>query len=207
MPIYEYVSKSEYQPVKNKLIKLINLVQDELRDKFTFSFHFIGSSSRNMVTRYKGTNVGYDFDCNLYPNDKDEEYNADELKHLFMGAFNRICRRFGYDYCEDSTRVFTIKVKDRYHSQILYSCDFAIVYDCEDGRQQYIRFNKSQNSYYWEFQPDGFGLDDKIDEIKRLGRWDQLRNEYLYLKNSNDNPDRRSRSMFAEAVNNIYNQL
>ena len=90
MPIYEYVSKSEYQPVKNKLIKLINLVQDELRDKFTFSFHFIGSSSRNMVTRYKGTNVGYDFDCNLYPNDKDEEYNAAELKHLFMEAFNAL---------------------------------------------------------------------------------------------------------------------
>ena len=123
-----------------------------------------------------------------------------------MNAFNRVCCRFGYDYCEDSTRVFTIKVKDRFHSQIMYSCDFAIVYDCEDGRQQYIRFNKAQNSYYWEYQPDGYDLDDKIDDIKRLGYWNELRDEYLYLKNNNDNPDRRSRSMFAEAVNNIYNQ-
>lgn len=35
MKDFEYVTKKEYLPVKNELIELINLVQDEVRDKFT----------------------------------------------------------------------------------------------------------------------------------------------------------------------------
>ena len=43
---FEYVSPQKYKPVKKELIKLINLVQDEVREYFTFDFRFIGSSSR-----------------------------------------------------------------------------------------------------------------------------------------------------------------
>lgn len=46
---FEYVSKSKYMPVKKELIKIINQVQDELREQFTFDYKFIGSSSRNML--------------------------------------------------------------------------------------------------------------------------------------------------------------
>ena len=46
MSNFYYVSKKEYQPVKNDLIELINLVQDEVRDYFTFRFDFIGIPGR-----------------------------------------------------------------------------------------------------------------------------------------------------------------
>ena len=62
---FEYISKSKYMPVKKELIKIINQVQDELREQFTFDYKFIGSSSRNMITYDPKTNKGYDFDINI----------------------------------------------------------------------------------------------------------------------------------------------
>lgn len=47
---FEYVTKAEYISVKKSLINLINKVQDEIRDQFTFRYDFIGSASRNMIT-------------------------------------------------------------------------------------------------------------------------------------------------------------
>ena len=56
-------------------------------------------------------------------------FDAEKIKNILMCAFNKYARKYGYDFCEDSTRVFTIKVKDRKNSRIRYSCDFAIVND------------------------------------------------------------------------------
>ena len=62
---YEYVSKKQAAPYKAELIEIINKVQDEVRDDFTFQFTFIGSSSRNMITFDPTTNIGFDFDVNI----------------------------------------------------------------------------------------------------------------------------------------------
>lgn len=53
MSNFKYVPKKEYLPVKKELINLINLVQNEVREYFTFSFEFIGSASRNMILAMK----------------------------------------------------------------------------------------------------------------------------------------------------------
>ena len=53
---YEYVSKKQAAPYKAELIEIINKMQDEVRDDFTFQFTFIGSSSRNMITFDSTTN-------------------------------------------------------------------------------------------------------------------------------------------------------
>lgn len=85
--------------------------------------------------------------------------------------------------------------------------DFAIVFDCPDGRQQYIRFNKNQNSYSWEYQPKGFYLlDEKVSKIKKAGLWQEVRDLYLYKKCSNEDQNKKSRSIFAETVNEIFNK-
>lgn len=64
---FEYVSKKEAAPAKNELIEIINEVQDILRNKdISFQFQFIGSSSRNMITCDRKSNIGYD----LYLNHK-----------------------------------------------------------------------------------------------------------------------------------------
>ena len=204
---FQYVTKKESKPVKENLEKIIHEVQNLVRDQFTFSYRFVGSSSRNMITHDCKSNIGYDFDVNISPNDENEDFTAQEIKSILINALNRVVKKYGYDYCENSTRVITIKFKDTVHSKIVHSCDFAIVYDCEDGQQQYIRFNKSHNSYTWEYQDKGFyQLDERIDWIKHAHLWNELKSTYLSKKNRNTDSHKHSRSIFAETVNELYNQ-
>ena len=209
MKEFEYVSKKEYQPVKNELIELIKLVQDEVRDYFTFRFDFIGSVSRNMVTREVNGNVGYDFDVNIRINDDENKYNAAEIKNILMDGFDKHSKKFKYDYSEDNKRVLTIKVKDKKNSKILHSCDFAVVndYTDDDGYecQEYIHHYKSTNTYQWQDQPDGFYLlPEKIEWIKANGYWQEVRDSYLDRKNRNTDPNKKSRSIFAETVAAVF---
>lgn len=200
---FHYVTKKEAAPVKTDLIDLIHEVQNIVRDKFTFQFEFVGSASRNMITYDTKSNVGYDFDVNLEVNDDDENYTPKQIRTIIRDAIDEVAPNHGYDYCEDSTRVLTIKQKDYKHSKILHSCDFAIVFNGEDG-QQYIRFNKVTNRYTWEYQGKGFEtLPDKIEWLKESNLWEDLKDYYLEKKNENDNPDKHSRSIFAESVNEM----
>lgn len=203
-----YVPQEEVKPERNKIEELLHLVQDDIRDEyFTFSFDFIGSYSRNMVTRDLNSNIGFDLDVNIYPNDKDENYSAEEIKHILMNSFNKFVYRFGYSYCNDSTSVITIKAANHCLSRIEHSCDFAIVYKCNDGNQQYIRFNKEQQYYSWENRGKGFiDQENRIKWLKKKKLWNDVRDLYLYKKDANNNPDKHSRSLFAETINELCGQ-
>lgn len=201
---FQYVSRNEIAPMKNQAIELIGLVQDEIRNHFTFQYKFIGSVERNMVTWDVKSNVGYDFDVNIMVNDDNEEYSAKEIKHIFMNAFNKYVHKYRYDFCEDSTRVFTIKLKDRNNSRILHSCDFAIVNNYGDNQQEYIRFNKKLNTYAWVEQSDGFYLlPEKIEFCKANSLWAEVREEYLENKNCNTDKNKKSRSIFADTIHQV----
>ena len=207
---FEYVPTQEWEPVRDELFEIIHRLQDEVRDKFTFQYHFVGSSKRKMITRDRNSNTGFDFDVDIEVNDPDENYSAEEIRNILRKGLDRVISPYGYsfggyDYAEDSTRVLTIKVKDRANSRILHSCDFCIINECGDGRQQYIRYNKKQNSYSWEYQPKGYlELPTKIEWVKKHGLWQQVRDYYLYKKNINDNPNKHSRSILAETVHEIW---
>lgn len=201
---YEYVTKKEALLVKKELIKIINQVQNTVRDYFTFNFYFIGSSSRNMITQDTKSNIGFDFDVNIEVNDDEENYSAEEIRGIIKLALDNVVIKYGYSYAEDSTRVLTIKFKDQMHSKIIHSCDFAIVHNLNNGDQQYIRFNKAQRSYTWEHQPKGFvNLKAKVNWLKENGYWQELRSYYLKTKNINNNPNKHSRSLYVEAINEI----
>lgn len=202
---FQYVTKAEAKPVKDELYEIIHEVQDIVRDDFTFRYKLIGSASRNMITRDLKSNIGFDFDFDLEINDDEENYTPAEIRHIIKDAIDQVAPRYGYKYCEDSTRVLTIKKVNTVTSRILHSCDFAIVYNCEDGRQQYIRFNKKNNNYTWEYQGKGFkNLEKKIIWLKRNGYWGELQDYYIQKKNHNNNPDKHSRSIFAESINELY---
>ena len=205
---FQYVTKKQLSPVKQDLIQIINSVQDQVCKDFTFQFYFVGSVERNMVTYDVKSNVGFDFDVDIYVNDDECRLSAKEIKTKIRFAFDRAAPSFGYDYAEDSTRVITIKFKDREISKILHSCDFAIVNNYIDGngneRQKYIHFNKKQNKYSWEEQPQGFYLlDEKADWIKNNEYWQEMRDLYLGKKNRNNDQHKHSRSIYAETIHQI----
>lgn len=202
---FQYVTRKQLSPVKKDLIQIINAVQSLIRKDFTFQYHFVGSSSRNMVTYDADTNIGYDFDVNIQVNSTSENLAAKEIKMKIKNALDKVAIHFGYDYAEDSTRVLTIKFKDKANSRIVHSCDFAIVNDYidEDGYegQEYIHFNKKQNKYFWEEQPKGYYLlEEKTDWIKENAHWQEVRILYLDKKNRNNDQNKHSRSIYAETI-------
>lgn len=202
---FVYVTKASAKPIKNELIQIIHEVQNIVRPNFTFQFKTVGSSNMNMITFDRKSNIGFDFDFDLEINDDEEEYSAIEIRHIIKNAIDQVAPRYGYNYCEDSTRVLTIKKVNTFTSRILHSCDFAIVYNCADGRQQYIRFNKYHNNYTWEYQGNGFkNLEKKISWLKANDYWVELQDYYIDKKNRNNNPDKHSRSILAESINEMY---
>lgn len=201
---FQYVAKKELKPAKKQLMELIHKVQDEVRDSFTFQYKFVGSVQRNMVTWDVKSNVGFDFDVNIIVNDYDGDFDAKNIKKILVRAFNNHAWKYGYDFCEDSTRVFTIKVKDRKNSRIRYSCDFAIVNDYGNNQQEYIRYNKKRNNYTWEEQTKGFYcLPEKIKFCKDNQLWQEVREIYLDKKNYNTDSNKKSRSIFAETIHEV----
>jgi len=209
---YEYVPKEDWRPVQDELLAIIHKLQNEVREYFTFQYQFVGSSSRNMITRDPYNNIGFDFDINIEVNDPDEDYSAMEIREILRKGLDKITNPYGfpvfrYDYAENSTRVLTIKVKDRRNSRVKHSCDFCIINKCSDGRQQYIRYNKSHNSFSWEYQPKGYqNLPDKIKWIKEHNLWQDVRERYLHNKNTNTDLNKHSRTIFAETINEIWQQ-
>lgn len=180
---FVYVTKASAKPVRDELIQIIHQVQDIVRPYFTFQFKPVGSSSMNMITFDRKSNIGFDFDFDLSINDDDEDYTPTEIRNIIRNAIDQVTPKYGYKHCEDSTGVLTIKKVNTFTSTILHSCDFALVYNCRDGRKQYIRYNKKQNNYTWEYQGNSY--------------------KNLNSKITYNNPDKHSRSLLAESINEM----
>ena len=100
---------------------------------------------------------------------------------------------------------------DKANSKIEHSCDFAIIYYDEDEvRNGYycLKNLKAQKRYDFEFRNLSSNIDEKLSEILEYqDGWNAIRDEYLKLKNHNQDCNKHSFSLYLEAVNNIYNQL
>ena len=205
---FEYVSRKQAAPVKKELIEIIHAVQNNLRDKFTFRYDFVGSASRNMITQDVKSNIGFDFDINIEVNDDEQRYSPKQIREMLKKAFDRVAPKYGYSPAEQSTRVLTIKVKDKEHSKILHSCDIAVVnnYIDDDGYecQEYIHFDKKSNKYLWEERSAGYyQLFEKETFIKKNIPRKILRDLYLQKKNTNKGPYKKSRTIYAETVHEV----
>lgn len=212
--MYEYVKKSEYAPVRKELEQIINRVQVYMRKNYglTFQFRLIGSGQRHLITRIKGGNKGYDFDYNLIlsPPGDGYRYIAKVIKDEFMTALKTALQGTKYSFPRDSTSSITVKVVDKGKKKIEHSCDFAIIYygnnDGIDG-YYYLRNNKPQQSYQFVFRTPNSDIDEKVREIIEDGGWSSIKEEYLLLKDINEGNKKPSFSLYAEAVNNVYNKM
>ena len=212
--MYEYVKKSEYAPVRKELEQIIKRTQIEMRKNYglKFQFHLIGSGKRHLITRIRGGNKGYVFDYNLIlsPPNRDYCYNAKIIKQNFITALKTALQGTKYSFPKDSTSSITIKVFDKGKEKIKYSCDFAIIYYGRNGNNEgyyYLKNNKTQQSYQFVFRTLSSDIDEKVHDIIEDNGWSYIKEEYLYLKNINEGNKKHSFSLYAEAVNNVYNQM
>ncbi|MBR3885115.1 MAG: hypothetical protein IKJ33_01430 [Clostridia bacterium] len=229
---YEYVSKKEISLARDEIKKIIHQVQDYLRKEgiLTFQYYLVGSASnkRHLVTRLKNGNKGFDLDYNIIIQKIADEYDdAESIKKILMKTFDMF-KLEKYTNCKDSTSVFTIKNIDTKTNSIKYSFDFAIVEYYEEEienpnfdedyddpteeyiiveRQKYIKNDKFRHQYIWNLRPIADDHRYKVQWIKENGLWNNVHNRYLENKNSNTDPNKKSRTMYYETVNEIYNNF
>lgn len=207
--MFEYVPKSEYQPFKLEVDKILKSIQKDLKenDILTFQFNLIGSAKRKLITRIKNGSKGFDLDYNIdvqkILNDKYE--NPKLLKQTFIKLFDDYFDD-SYEYAEDSTSVITIKKLNKARNKILFSVDFAIVnyYEDEEGdeRQQYVRFDKISNTYSWVLRKVATNHRYVEDLIKENNMWEVVKD--LYLENKNKEPYKKSRIVYYQTIDTIF---
>lgn len=210
MSKYEYVSKNEYRPVREELEDIIRRAQKILkkRTKITFQFELIGSGAKHLITRIKGGNKGFDFDYNIIVNyDEGRMWKAEYARREFTKALDEAIKGTRYDHPQNSQVAITIKVKDTKKSKILHSCDFAVVYypDEYSDEHKFARLNTSNNQCTWETRKYTKDYHYKLDWLKENvnGYWDIIKNEYIKLKDNNNDPNKHSFQLFYETVNNV----
>ncbi len=219
--MYEYVTKKEYQPVREGLERIIKDVQNIVRDTFTFQFKLVGSGKKHLITRIKDGNQGYDFDYNIVLNrckEKNKIWRANFARNTIKNAFENAIKNTKYNKVSDTKSGFTIKVVDRMNSKIIHSCDFSVIYypeadddgeKNESGFYKYAMLNKSNSNITWEIRNNSKNYNYKLKWLQNgVGNyWDKIKTEYLTVKNSNKDINKHSFQLYLEAVCNVYNQF
>lgn len=202
---YDYVTIKEAKPARDNLEKLLKDLHNDLKEYFTFIHKPIGSSSRNMITKDIKGNTGYDFDIDIIPQKLKNGCTTKDIRNKFFNSLKKYRSKYGYSKIENSTSVITIKDINHNKSEIKFSCDFAITRKPEDGQKEVLMLDKNTNQYIWAKRGNEFkGLGEKFDWLKKNGYLKDLRTCYLYKKNTNIDKNKHSRSLFAEAVNEIW---
>ncbi|MBI9008661.1 MAG: hypothetical protein JEZ05_01405 [Tenericutes bacterium] len=207
---FEYVSKAELKPAKEQVEKLIRDLQKNLREEnVTFDPKLIGSGGKNLVTRVVGGNTGFDFDYNFVIQ-KDADLSPKDLKLLFIQELQNIIENTQYSNVSNGKQSMVIKVVDKKNSRILHGCDFAIVNEYNDDDDQFnqeiLVRNKTTDVYTWNEKPSAKNYTYKVSNLKANGLWNEVRGEYLKLKNNNNDEGKKSFTLFYEAVNNVYSR-
>ena len=208
--MFEFVSKSELNPVKIKVEEIINLLQDAMRVLgVTFTFKLVGSGGKHLVTRVVNGNTGFDFDYNLGIK-KDGDLSDRELRLKVKSQLESILSGTGYSTVSSGKQSMTFKFVDYENSRVIHSCDFAIVNDYEDENgdsiQEILIWQRENDTYVWNKRPFAKNHSDKLSNLKANGLWQEVKEEYLKIKNNNQDNEKKSFSLFFEAINNVYNR-
>ena len=214
MSKYEYVSKTEYRPVREELEAIIKKVQKILKkeSKITFQYELIGSGAKHLITRIKNGNKGFDFDYNFILNcEPGHFWKPDYARKEVAKAIDKAIIGSAYDHPQNSSSAIRIKVKDKKNSRIIHSCDFAVIYypSNEVNQHKYVRLNTKTNVYTWEIREYTEFYHEKLDWLKDnvSNYWDIIKIEYLKLKNNNKDSNKHSFQLFYETINNVFNNF
>jgi hypothetical protein len=154
-------------------------------------------------------NTGFDFDYNLGIQ-KDGDLSSRVLRLRVKSQLENILSETGYSTVSSGKQSMTFKFIDHENSRVIHSCDFAIVNDYEDENgdsiQEILIWQRENDSYVWNKRPFAKNHSDKVSNLKANGLWQEVKDEYLRIKNNNQDNEKKSFSLFFEAINNVYNR-
>jgi hypothetical protein len=174
-------------------------------------FYLVGSGARNLITQNE--NLPVDLDYNLEIIRCDDFDDGKTLKECARKAFDNALRQRNQWNCQDSTSTLTSRQIRLDFTSPLFSIDVCITCQDEDGCHHRLIHEKtgwiSNDKYYWNKAPQSRRLREKAEYIRKNGRWEQVREQYLHIKNlrlsRGETKEHPSFTCYAEAVSNVYN--
>lgn len=211
--MYEYVSDREFlSRIRTEAGEILQDLCHNLKVDYDIGarFFMVGSGARRLITR--NANQPVDLDYNLEIVRCEDFDDCRYLKECVRKSFDKVLRAHGWWTCQDSTSVLTAK-RQLYTitAPVRYAIDVCIVMQ-DDGHYHRLIHKKTgftfSDEYYWNIAPHSRKLKEKADYIRKHGKWELVRDQYLRLKNhylTQNDHDHPSFICYIEAVNNVYN--
>ena len=213
--MYEYVSDREFlSRIRTEAGEILQDLCHNLKVDYDIGarFFMVGSGARRLITR--NANQPVDLDYNLEIVRCEDFEDCRYLKECVRKSFDKALRARGlyWGNCQDSTAVLTAKRLSRgLDARNQYAIDVCIVMQ-DDGHYHRLIHKKTaficDDKYYWNIAPHSRKLKEKADYIRKHGKWELVRDQYLRLKNhylTQNDHDHPSFICYIEAVNNVYN--
>ena len=204
--MYKFANQKDVRELTKWCDGIINEVQKEVREYVTFSFNLIGSGGKRLVTQ--NGDEDFDLDYNIIVQ-KDKQGLIDDpkrLKNIIRNAFDNVLRENvrGYNGAKDSKSVITITFADGVKRT--FSFDVAIYVEADNGYMYRLINDKNTGRYIWNQVPKSKNYEDKMQEIRDNGEWEDFKERYLELRNMHlrRRDGVKSFSIFLEALNEFY---
>lgn len=176
------------------------------------NFYLVGSGARNLILQNE--NEPIDLDYNLEIVRCDNFNDGRTIKECVKKAFNEVLNEYDLPDCDDSTSSLTTKkISFTKGNNTEFSIDICIVKTDIYGMHRLIH-NKTgfvcYDEYNWNIAPNSKNIRKKVEKIKHMGKWEDVREQYKSIKNrylSYGEHNHPSFVCYIEAVNNVYNSI
>ena len=212
--MFEYVKDKEFlSRARNLCGEIMQDFCHYLKEDYDIgtTFYLVGSGAKNLIVQNASLPIDLDYNLEIVRCEDFEDCGF--IKECARKTFNKVLNEYDLGDCEDSTSSLTTgKIHFTKGNPTEFSMDVCIV--CRDKKKHFHRFIHKktgftyQDEYYWSEAPRFARIQDKAKYIKKKGKWELVRTQYLNIKNrylrQNDH-DHPSFICYIEAVNNVYN--
>lgn len=204
--MYRFANQKDVKELTKWCDDIIKEVQKKVKGYLTFSFNLIGSGGKRLVTQ--NADEAFDLDYNIVvQNDKQGLIDDPKrLKNIIRAAFDEVLKENVKDYsgAKDSKSVITIVITDG--RRRTFSFDIAIYVEADNGFVYRLINDKRSGRYIWNQVPKSKNYENKLQEIRANGQWQDFKERYLELKNHHLRlgDEVKSFSIFLETLNEFY---
>lgn len=175
------------------------------------TFYLVGSGARNLIMQNNNEPVDLDYNLEIIRCEDFEDRRY--IKECVRKAFNKALNLNDLNDCEDSTSSLTSKpIYFTDGNDTEFKIDVCITVRDEDDIYYRLIHNKTgfvfYDEYAWNIAPNSKRINEKVDYIKKCGKWMLVRQQYEKIKNMylvRNDYNHPSFICYVEAVNNVYN--
>ena len=173
--------------------------------------YLVGSGKRKLIMQNNNEPVDLDYNLEIIRCEDFEDCRY--IKECVHKSFNKVLNSYDLDDCEDSTSSLTSKlIYFTKGNSTEFRLDVCITVRDEDDIYYRLIHKKTGfigcDEYYWNIAPDSKRINEKVDYIKKCGKWMLVRQQYEKIKNMylvHNDYNHPSFICYVEAVNNVYN--